>query len=242
MPDGLRAEPDTPVAAVHAGLVPYGVAWDWQCELARRRADGELGDVLLTLEHPRVYTLGKRADDGHLLWSEAERAARGIETHRVDRGGDVTYHGPGQLVAYPILALTALRGVVEYVRVLEQVCIDVAASFGVTAHRVADYTGVWVGDEKLVAIGVRVGRRGVTTHGLAYNVTTDLGDFDGIVPCGIADGGVCSLSSLGVETTVAEVLRRLQRSFAARTGASLVERAVADLGLPAAPATVGDAG
>ncbi len=206
----MRADPDGPILGVHAGLVPYREAWDLQRLLVARRADGRIGDVLLSLEHPRVYTLGKTADPAHVLWDVEERAARGIELHEVDRGGDVTYHGPGQLVVYPVLRLAGIRGVVDYVRALERVCVATAADFGVEAHPVDGYTGVWVGDEKLVAIGVRVSARGVTSHGLAFNVTTDLGDFDGIVPCGIADRGVCSLASLGVDTTVDEVLARLR--------------------------------
>lgn len=207
------APPDDPVIAVHAGLVPYGAAWDVQRELVARRVDGSVPDVLLTLEHPAVFTAGKTADPSHVLWDGEDRARRGIELHRVDRGGDVTYHGPGQLVAYPIVQLAGIRNVVDYVRALEEVCVRVAADLGVSAGPVDGYPGVWVGDDKLVAIGARV-TRGVTMHGLAFNVTTDLSDFDGIVPCGIPDRGVCSLRSLGVDVTVADVLPRFRARFA----------------------------
>lgn len=210
----LRAHPDEPVTGVHAGVLPYRSGWDLQRDLVSRRAVGAIGDVLLTLEHPPVYTLGKRADETHILWDEDERARRGIGLHRVDRGGDVTYHGPGQLVAYPILRLDGLRNVVDYVRVLETICVGVAAGFDIEARPVPGYTGVWVGDEKLVAIGVRVSSHGITSHGLAFNVATDLDHFGGIVPCGIADRGVCSLASLGVTTTVDEVTAALRREFA----------------------------
>jgi lipoyl(octanoyl) transferase len=220
----LRASsPDEPVLGVHAGLVPYATAWAWQRDLVERRAADTIGDVLLTLEHPKVFTAGKTADLTHILWDPAERASRGIELHEVDRGGDVTYHGPGQLVAYPILRLAGLRGVVDYVRALEEVCVRVAADHGIAARPVAGYTGVWVGDRKLVAIGVRVSSRGITSHGLAFNVTTDLGDFDGIVPCGIADRGVCSLGSLGVETTVDEVLGSLRHHLGDVLGCTVEE-------------------
>lgn len=217
-----------PVTAVHAGLVPYTEAWGWQRDLVARRAAGEVGDVLLTLEHPPVFTAGKSTDDAHVLWDEEERVARGVEFHRVDRGGDVTYHGPGQLVAYPVLRLDGLRNVVEYVRALEEVCVRVAADHGVTARPVEGYTGVWVGDAKLVAIGVRVSRHGITSHGLAFNVTTDLSHFDGIVPCGISDRGVCSLSSLGVEVSVDDVVVRLRHHLGEVLGCTVREPAPDD--------------
>jgi lipoyl(octanoyl) transferase len=207
---GIRAAAETPVLGVHAGLVAYDDAWRWQRRLAERRAADEIGDVLLTLEHPKVFTAGKTADLGHVLWTASERASRGIELHEVDRGGDVTYHGPGQLVGYPILRLEMSRGVVGYVRALEAICIRTAADYGIEARPVKGLTGVWVGDEKLAAIGVRVSSRGVTSHGFAFNVSTDLADFGGIVPCGIPDRGVCSLESLGVATSIPEVLGRIR--------------------------------
>lgn len=228
----LRAAPSGGrLVAVHAGMVDYLTAWNWQRDLASRRATDEIPDVLLTLEHHRVFTAGKRADPGHVRWDASERAARGIAFHRVDRGGDVTYHGPGQLVAYPVIRLGSLRSVVDYVRALEEVCVRTAADFGVRAHPVASYPGVWVGNDKLAAIGVRVGRRAVTSHGLAFNVTTDLDDFAGIVPCGIADRGVCSLASLGVDTDVTAVRDRLWARFAEVFGGRLTVGSPDDLGL-----------
>lgn len=222
-PHRLRADRASPVAAVRAGLVPYAEAWDLQGELVERRRHGG-GDVLVTLQHPPVFTLGRRSDPANVLWSPAERAARGIELHRVDRGGDVTYHGPGQLVAYPILRLAGSRAVVPYVRALEEVCIRAVARLGVRAQRVDGRTGVWVGQRKLAAIGVRVAAPGITSHGLALNVAPDLAHFDGIVPCGIADAGVCSLRSLGVEVGVPDVRRLLVAGFAAVFGCSLEEQ------------------
>ncbi|HEX2026681.1 MAG TPA: lipoyl(octanoyl) transferase LipB [Nitriliruptorales bacterium] len=233
----LRAAPEEPVLAVHAGVVPYADAWRWQRDLVPRRARGDVGDVLLTLEHTKVFTAGSSADPAHVLWDAAERASRGVELFEVDRGGDVTYHGPGQLVAYPVMQLAGIRTVVSYVRALEEVCVRTAADFGVQARPVPGSTGVWVGDDKLVAIGVRVSSRGVTSHGLAFNVTTDLADFGGIVPCGIADRGVCSLRSLGVAADVADVVMRLRARLADVFGCVVVDASAEPGLLPdAAPA------
>lgn len=229
-PRRLRAAGDAPVAVCSPGTVPYGVAWDWQRTLAERRAAGRVGDVLLTLEHPRVYTAGRRADAANLVFDDAERARRGIELYHVDRGGDFTYHGPGQLVGYAILQLAGPL-VVDYVRALEEVLIRVGGGYGLEPRRVDGYTGVWVGDEKLAAIGVRVSSQRVTSHGFAMNVTTDLSDFGGIVPCGIAGKGVCSLASLGVDTTLEEARERAQRAFADVFGCTLETVRADDLGL-----------
>lgn len=224
---GLMATPGEPIATVHAGLIDYELAWSWQRALVARRAAGEMGDLLLTLEHPPVFTAGTSADPSHVLWSEAERTARGIAYHAVDRGGDVTYHGPGQLVAYPILQLGQPRRVVSYVRTLEEVCVRTAADFGIEGRRLAGCPGVWVGDRKLVAIGARVSARGVTSHGLAFNVTTDLGHFAGIVPCGLPNRGVCSLASLGIRTSIATVLEQLRHQFSEVFGCPVVPEKVA---------------
>lgn len=199
------------ILAVDAGRVAYEEALSWQRLLVVARLEDRVDDVLLTLEHDPVYTAGRRADIvANVL------GTRDIPVVRVDRGGDVTYHGPGQLVAYPVVKLRSSKQVRPYVEGLEEACVRVAADFGVRARPSARpaaapggrRTGVWVGDEKLAAVGVRV-HRGVTSHGLAFNVTTNLDDFRGIVPCGIADAGVCSLRSLGVEATVAQVRARL---------------------------------
>jgi lipoyl(octanoyl) transferase len=214
VPSELRRDRAVPIDVVRAGTVAYHEAWALQRQLVAARQDDLGRDVLLLLEHPAVYTLGKRADRAHVRWSPEQRRARGIDLVEVDRGGDVTYHGPGQLVGYPILRLGSVRGVVGYVRALEEVLIRTLASYGVTASRSAGYTGVWVDDAKVAAIGVRVASRGITSHGFALNVTTELGDFAGIVPCGIADREVCSLESLGVETTVEEAADRVQLAVA----------------------------
>ena len=211
---------------VWAGEVVYEEAWRWQRLLAAARERDEIDDVVLALTHDPVYTAGRHAD----LTRHVRGTRPDIRVVQVDRGGDVTYHGPGQLVVYPILRLAERRGVRAYVAALEEACVRTAASYGVEARPIQGRTGVWVGQRKLVAIGVRV-RAGITTHGLAYNVTTDLRDFEGIVPCGIADAGVCSLTSLGVETTIAEVRRRLVTQLADALDRPVVPARLSDLGL-----------
>jgi lipoyl(octanoyl) transferase len=223
----LRADHGSPLVVARLGTVPYREAWDLQRRLVAQRQHGGGRDTLLLLEHPRVFTLGKRADRSNVLLDDAELARRGIEVVAVDRGGDVTYHGPGQLVGYPILRLAGTRAVVDYVRALEEILLRTLARFGVTGERSPGYTGVWVGDEKVAAIGVRVTGGGITSHGFALNVTTDLVDFTGIVPCGISDRGVCSLTSLGVTTTVDAVTTVVEQAAAEVLGATL-EVAVPD--------------
>jgi lipoyl(octanoyl) transferase len=187
------------------GLVDYHEAWAMQRSLAEVRAQHIIDDTLILLEHPHTYTLGRSAHREHLLLSEEECARRGIDVVDVDRGGDITYHGPGQLVAYPIRYLGQVdpqgkliqADYVGYIRRLEEVLIRTIAPFGITGRRDKGLTGVWVdtrvGPSKIAAIGVRVSARGVSTHGVALNVTTDLSYFDGIIPCGIRDKAVTSL-------------------------------------------------
>jgi len=180
------------------GLVPYREALALQRALAEDRRADRVGDVLLLVEHPHVLTLGVRGDGGrsHILITDEALAARGIEVFEAGRGGDITYHGPGQLVGYPIIDLKPDRqDVHRYVRDLEEVLIRAAADFGIAAERVPGLTGVWVGREKLAAIGVRIARW-ITSHGFALNVSTDLDQFAAIVPCGIADRGVTSIERL----------------------------------------------
>jgi lipoyl(octanoyl) transferase len=178
--------------------VPYADALSLQRALVEDRRAGRTGDVLLLVEHPHVLTLGVRGDGGrsHILVTDEALAARVIDVFETGRGGDVTYHGPGQIVGYPIMDLKPDRqDVHRYVRDLEEVLIRTSADYGVSARRVEGLTGVWVGREKLAAIGVRIARW-VTSHGFAFNVTTDLEYFSLIVPCGIADRGVTSLDRL----------------------------------------------
>jgi len=182
-----------PCEARYLGRVAYPDGERLQESLVRDLIASRGGESLLLLEHPHVVTLGRGADGANVLLDEATRAAEGIGLHETGRGGDVTYHGPGQLVGYPILDLRPDRcDVHRYVRDLEEVLIRTARDFGVEAGRVSGRTGVWSGGRKLAAIGVRVSRW-VTSHGFAFNVTTDLSYFDHIVPCGIADAGVTSL-------------------------------------------------
>jgi lipoyl(octanoyl) transferase len=180
------------------GTVPYAEALALQRRLVDERRAGVVDDLLLLVEHPHVLTLGVRGDGGraHILAPPDVLAARAVDVHETGRGGDVTYHGPGQIVGYPIVDLKPDRcDVHRYVRDLEEVLIRTAASYGIEAARVEGLTGVWVGDEKLAAIGVRIARW-ITSHGFALNVTTDLDYFNLIVPCGIADRGVTSLERL----------------------------------------------
>lgn len=204
---------------VWLGRMAYRPCWDLQRRLAAARAAGRAPDVVLLVEHDPVYTLGRAARRQHLLWDEAECARRGIDVVAVDRGGDVTYHGPGQLVGYPILDLRPLGlGVRDYVRALEEAMIRLLARFGVEGRREAGLPGAWVGQAKIGAIGVRCSR-GVTTHGFAFNVDPDPEHYAGIVPCGIRDRGVTTLAAvLGRPVSVEQVVRPAGECLAAVLG------------------------
>jgi lipoyl(octanoyl) transferase len=187
-----------PLEVRRFGRVPYPDALVLQRSLVEDRRAGRVDDLLLLLEHPHVLTLGVRGDGGrsHVLASADTLNSRGVEIHETGRGGDVTYHGPGQIVGYPIVDLQPDRcDVHRYVRDIEEVLIRTAGDYGVEAGRVEGLTGVWVGRDKLAAIGVRIARW-VTSHGFAFNVTTDLEYFNLIVPCGLADRSVTSLATL----------------------------------------------
>ena len=189
-----RRPAPTALTASWLGRVEYPAAWSWQQELFLARLDGEIGDSLMLLEHPPTYTLGRRGNKDDLVYGDRDRAARGISLYEVDRGGRATYHGPGQLVGYPILELGERYDVIAYLRKLEDVLIRVAAALGVEAHRDEEHTGVWVGTNKIGAIGVKI-TRGISMHGFAFNVATDLSMFEGIVPCGIRDRWVTSIAA-----------------------------------------------
>jgi lipoyl(octanoyl) transferase len=196
-------------------LIPFAEALELQHQLVEDRQAARVGDTLLLVEHPHVLTVGVRRDGGrsNILAGSDRLAARGIEVHETGRGGDVTYHGPGQIVGYPIIDLKPDRtDVHRYVRDLEEVLLRVAGDFGIAAARVAGLTGVWVGREKLAAIGVRISRW-ITSHGFALNVTTDLSYFNLIVPCGIADRGVTSLACAGCTATRDRVEDRIVARF-----------------------------
>jgi lipoyl(octanoyl) transferase len=197
------------------GLTPYAEAHALQLELVERRKRDEIPDQFLLLEHPHVITLGRAANRANILADDATRAQFGVELFETGRGGDVTYHGPGQLVGYPIIKLPPGRqDIRRYVRDIQEVLIRTARDFGVEAEpRGGDFVGVWVGDEKLAAIGVRISRW-VTMHGFAFNVATDLNYFQLIVPCGIRGHGVTSLQKLlGRPVEMSEVIRSVTRHF-----------------------------
>jgi lipoyl(octanoyl) transferase len=204
------------------GRLPYAAAWQLQRELAAQRSTGRIGDTLLLVEHPHTYTLGRSSRPEHLLRSRDALAARGVEVFDVDRGGDVTYHGPGQLVGYPILKLSRYGGdLVAYLRLLEETLIVALAALGVAAGRAAGLTGVWVGEDKIAAIGVKLTAGGVTMHGFALNICVDLGYFDQIVPCGIRGRGVTSLDRvLGADLETSEAERAVVQAFGAVFGAA----------------------
>lgn len=200
------------------GRIGYADGVELQKALVRQRQAGEIDDTLLLVEHPPVITLGVKTR-GNLTNVRAAAdtlAAQGVEVHETGRGGDVTFHGPGQLVGYPIVDLKPDRqDVHRYVRDLEEVLIRTAADFGIRAGRVEGYSGAWVGEAKIAAIGVRISRW-VTSHGFALNVSTDLAGFELIVPCGISDRGVTSLAALlGREVPIADVERSVVSHFAA---------------------------
>jgi len=203
------------------GTVPYREALTLQEGLVRRRRAGEIPDQLLLLEHPHVLTLGSGARDEHVLVKPERRQAIGLDLSRSGRGGDVTYHGPGQLVGYPILDLKPDRKDVHlYLRSLEEVLIRVLRHYGVEGRRVDASTGVWTSEGKVAAIGIRVSSGWITSHGFALNVSTDLGYFETIVPCGLADRSVTSLERILARTVpMAEAMEVVASEFSTVFGA-----------------------
>ena len=216
---------------VHLGLVGYAEAYALQKRIVAARKTEAIGDVLLLCEHPHVITQGRNGKREHLLASEHVLRQKGMEYYETSRGGDITYHGPGQIVGYPILNLGAIRrDVVWYVRTLEEAMIQATAEFGIKVERVAGKTGIWmrVGntEEKLAAIGVHISRW-VTSHGFAYNVSTDLRNFDLIVPCGIADRKATSLEKLlGRHVGAEEVSPRIAKHLGELLGLEMKEASV----------------
>ena len=218
------------------GVVPYAAAADMQQALVEERRAGRVPDLLLLVEHPHVITMGVKLDAAraHLIATPELLAQRRVEVHESGRGGDITYHGPGQLVGYPILDLRPDRcDVHKYVRDLEEVMIRAASHFGLPAGRIDGFTGAWAGADKLGAIGVRISRW-ITSHGFALNVTTDLDYFKLIVPCGITSGGVTSLSRatgrlIGMADAEAAIVRHFCEVF---------DRQVVNLVMPVAVAKV----
>jgi lipoyl(octanoyl) transferase len=238
---------------IQLGRIPYAEGLDIQARVVAARKAGRIGDTLLLLEHPPVITLGRNASRTNILAGDEFLAARNVELHEVNRGGDVTYHGPGQLVGYPIVDLRGewpgkrgpgykFLGPVDFVRMLEEALIRTCADFGVMAKRIPKITGVWTfgggetgdrergtgnrsrSERKLAAIGVHISQ-GVTSHGFALNVTTDLRDFDWIVPCGIADRGVTSLeleADSATEPTMERAANAVARNFGRVFGRQMV--------------------
>ena len=202
------------LSLIQLGLIPYQEAWDIQLGLHEEVAGGRGPDTLILLEHPHTYTLGRRGREDDILIEQSELDRLGVEVHHTDRGGEVTYHGPGQLVGYPIIDLRRWGGgPLKYVRALEQVIIEALAEFGIEGVSEGHPTGVWVEDRKIAAIGVKVGRR-VTTHGFALNVSTDLSYFQHIVPCGMPMARVTSVSrELGETALVEEVIPVIAEKF-----------------------------
>src|SRR5262245_2822141 len=214
--DGALRMTQRPLLVRRLGRVSYAEALELQAQLVAERQAERIADTLLLLEHDPVFTLGRNARRENVLWPEDALRARGYGVYEVGRGGDVTYHGPGQVVGYPILNLSPdRRDVHRYVRDLEEVLIRTCADYGVAAGRIDGATGCWVQDAKIGAIGVRIARW-VTSHGFAFNVNTDMAPFGMIVPCGIDDRGVTSLERvLGRSVPLEEVMSRLAAHLAA---------------------------
>lgn len=229
---------ERPLWAIRAGRVEYRAAWEWQKRLAACRQADIVPDTLLLLEHPPTYTLGRRSDPAHLLADSAWLAREGAAVVEVDRGGDITYHGPGQLVGYPILHLDSIgRDLHRYLRQIEEALIRALAEFGVVGERDPRYTGVWCGTEKVAAIGIKASRN-VTWHGFALNVDPNLAHFSAIIPCGIVDRGVTSLRRLlGRPVDLESVADAVVRAFAAVFDRRAVGVRLAELPSTAAPPT-----
>ncbi len=213
-PQGESERAPAPLRVVRLGLTEYQESWALQQQLAEARNRDRIPDTLLLLEHPHTYTLGRRGKVENVLLTPCQLTRRGIALYHVDRGGDVTYHGPGQLVGYPVLKLRPDRlDYVRYIRDVERALLRAVCDLGVPAQLQEEYSGVWVGNEKVCAIGVKVDAHGVTSHGFALNVNTDLSYFEHIIPCGLADKGVTSLNrQLGRHVS----MRRVEKVVVAR--------------------------
>lgn len=196
------------------GFIDYKEAWDLQKNIFERRTKSEINDTFFMLEHPHTYTLGKVAEKENLISNDAQLKELGISVYEIDRGGDITYHGPGQIVGYPIIKLSDWKeDTHEYLRGLEEIIMNVCSDYGLTTQRNPKYTGVWIDNRKIAAIGIKVSRW-VTMHGFAFNINTDLNYFGGIIPCGIRDKEVTSLKNeLGREVDINEVKENLTHKF-----------------------------
>lgn len=229
-----------PILRIDAGRIPYSAAYRWQQELHRCRVANSIPDVLLMVEHPHVFTLGRRFRPDHLLVEREEVRRQGIEIHEADRGGSITYHGPGQLVAYPVIDLRtgpeAPPDVIRYLRKLEEATLAAVVELGVPARIRRGLTGIWVDGDKIASIGVNVSR-GVTKHGVAVNISTDLSFFSLMLPCGIPGAGVTSMEKvLGRRVAQPEVAGALAHHLAVSLGRRLQDATPAEL-RPADPET-----
>jgi len=230
--------PTNPICQVtHLGEVEYRRAWDLQLQLAEGVRSGEIPNTLLLLEHPPVYTRGRLGDAADILLGDRDLAALGIQVVETDRGGQVTYHGPGQLVAYPVVNLRDWGGPMKYIRTLEQVVVQTLADLEIEAHLVQGITGVWVDNAKVAAIGVKISR-GVAFHGLSINVNTDLSYYSHIIPCGIQDKLVTSMAQVLGQPVDEELVRySLAYQFGRGMGFAMVEADSASvIGAPTPPA------
>jgi len=196
------------------GFIDYKEAWDIQRDIFNKRVAGEVIDYLFLLEHPNTYTFGKTAHKENLIGSENFLKENKISVYDIDRGGDITYHGPGQIVGYPIIDLNHwFKDTHKYLRALEEVIIKTCGDFGLASERNPKHTGVWIGERKIAAIGIKVSRW-ITMHGFAFNVNTDLSLFNGIIPCGIQDKTVTSLSNELIHPVeIQDVKEKLLKNF-----------------------------
>jgi len=204
------------------GFIDYKEAWDLQKEVLNLRYNKKIHDILFLLEHPHTYTLGKTADKKNLIGSQNFLSSNNISVYDIDRGGDITYHGPGQIVGYPIIDLNEWeKDTHKFLRALEEVLIKTCADYGIKAERNSKYTGVWINNRKIAAIGIKISRW-ITMHGFAFNVNTDLELFKGIIPCGISDKDVTSLQKeLGCEINISSVKKIIAGNFQNIFGYSL---------------------
>ena len=206
------------------GFIDYKVAWDLQKSVHQLRVENKIDDILFLLEHPHTYTLGKTADRENLVSDKKYLDENKISVYDIDRGGDITYHGPGQIVGYPIINLTNWKqDTHKYLRSIEEVIINVLKEYSLNGTRVEKYTGVWLYDRKICAIGIKVSRW-ITMHGFAFNVNTDLKLFNGIIPCGITDKDVTSLNrELNKEINLFEVKEKIIHHFSAEFNYDQIE-------------------
>jgi lipoyl(octanoyl) transferase len=221
-------EPLPVIQLLQPGRTPYDESWQQQRTIAQLRSAGAAPDTLILTEHPHTYTLGRATQTGHLLAGADTLAAQGVTVREVDRGGDITYHGPGQIVGYPILKLSRYGSDVwRYLRMLEDVVIETIGAYGISGTRIDGLTGVWVGDAKIAAIGIKLTAGGVTMHGFALNVAPDLCFFSQIIPCGIRGRAVTSLEQLlGAAPPQSDILELLIGAFERIFGVEIRQPAV----------------